>query len=103
MIYLKEILNVINKEKEDGFINLEDWRWTDIEHLLSMGFDIVDDYTLKTKKKPDLIIYKKKNTPEEKSKFYIVEPNKPLKRFETFNDVIDYFDSYQQLEFNFDK
>lgn len=97
---LTELLNTIDAEAEKGLVNIDDWRWPDVDHLITMGFKFKDDHHLETEKPPKMVIYKKKGLDEATGKntthFYIEEPKKKLKRFKTFNDVIDFFDTYQQ-------
>lgn len=105
---LTELLHSINKEKEEGLINVDDWRWPDVDHLIAMGFDFSDDFHFKTTREPEITIYRKKEKESESDDepsdfFYIEEKNKKLKRFKTFNDVIDYFDSYSQPELDKNK
>lgn len=99
---LIELLNTIDKEVKEGLVNIDSWRWPDVDHLMTMGFKLQDDYHLQTEKPPKITIYKKKEKDESTGKqtayFYIEEPQKKLKRFQTFNDVIDFFDTYQQPE-----
>ena len=106
MISLTELIHGIDKENKDGFIKVDDWRWPDVEHLVNMGFEFSDDYTMITTKPPKLKIYKKKDKDENNkstSYFYIEEDDRPQKRFKTFNDVIDYFDTYSQPELDKNK
>lgn len=97
---LTELLNTIDDEATKGLVNIDDWRWPDMDHLITMGFKFKDDHHLETEKPPKMTIYKKKELDEASGKdttyFYIEEPKKKLKRFKTFNDVIDFFDTYQQ-------
>ena len=99
---LSEILHSIDEEAKEGLINLEDWRWPDIDHLATMGFKFMDDHHMQTEKSPKMVIYKKKDKDEKTGKqtsyFYVEEPKKPTKRFAAFNDVIDFFDGYRQPE-----
>lgn len=98
MIKLTELLHFVNEENKDGLINVDDWRWPDVEHLVAMGFEFADDHHMVTSK-PKIIIYKKKDKDEHgkpQNFFFIEEPDKETKRFKTFNDVIDFFDSYPQ-------
>ena len=107
MITLVELLHSIHKESKDGLVNIDDWRWPDVDHLVTMGFDFSDDYHMESKKgtKDDgtgkIVIYKKKGK-DEKGKphafFFIEEDGRETKRFKNFNDVIDYFDTYSQPE-----
>lgn len=101
MISLKEILNHIDDEKNEGLINVDNWRWPDVDHLVTMGFEFADDYRLSTDKEPHIVIYKKKDKDEKGEVaefFFIEEPKRDAKRFKSFNDVIDYFDKYEQPE-----
>jgi hypothetical protein len=96
---LIELLNTIHDEKDKGLICVDNWRWPDVDHLVAMGFDFTDDFRMVTEKEPKIVIYKKKDK-DEKGKeiefFFIEEPNREKKRFKNFNDVIDYFDHYEQ-------
>ena len=101
MIKLTELLHSIDQEEKEGLTPVDTWRWPDVDHLMTMGFEVMDDYHLKTKMPPEIVIYRKKDKDKDgknKTFFYIEEPKKKLKRFETFNDVIDFFDSYKQEE-----
>ena len=100
-ILLKELLQDIDHAKKDGMIHVEDWRMPDVEHLHNMGFDFEDDYKMSTDKPPYITVYKKEEPAKEgedkpKEFFYIEEPSKSVKRFEKFNDVIKFFDTYSQ-------
>jgi len=101
MLSLTELLHIIDKEAKEGLVNIDDWRWPDVDHLVTMGFDFGDDYHMVTKKEPRITVYKKKDPAKDgktKEFFYIEEPDREKKRFENFNDVIDYFDTYSQPE-----
>lgn len=106
---LIELLHSIDKENKDGLVNVDDWRWPDVEHLISMGFDFVDDYRFRTNRDPGIVVYRKKETDEKDENgkktdfFYVEEKDKKLRRFKTFNDVIDYFDTYSQPELDKNK
>lgn len=103
---LTELLRIIDKENKDGYVNVDEWRWPDIDHLISMGFEFVDDYRLKTTKNPEITIYQKMEKNDKNNSvnnFYVEEKDAPLKRFQTFNDVIDYFDKYSQPEIDKNK
>jgi hypothetical protein len=97
---LTELLNTIDQEAKDGLVNIDDWRWPDVDHLVTMGFKFKDDHHLQTEKPPKITIYKKKSLDETSGKkstyYYIEEPKKPVKRFKNFNEVIDFFDTYAQ-------
>ena len=102
MISLKEILHTIGEEKRSGLIKIDSWRWPDVEHLATMGFGFDGDYYMRTNKEPELKIYKKKEIDTTTGKttafFYLEEKDKPEKRFRNFNDLIDFFDTYDQPE-----
>lgn len=119
MISLIELLHSVEEENKSGLINIDSWRWPDVDHLVTMGFDFSDDYHMTTSKEPKITIYKKKEKEETgkenthlkgKNKsdkdnvyFYVEEENKLKKRFKDFNDVIDYFDTYEQPEIDKNK
>jgi hypothetical protein len=103
MISLKELLHAIDQENKDGLVCLDDWRWPDMDHLVSMGFDFADDFRLHTTREPKITIYKKKEgdskdgeKSEENEYFYVEEAKRATKRFKSFGDIVDYFDSYEQ-------
>jgi hypothetical protein len=102
MIKLVELLNTVNAEGKEGLINIDDWRWPDVDHLVNMGFEFGDDFHLNTGKDPKITIYKKKDKDESTGNmhdfFYVEEEKRKPKRFKAFNDVIDYFDTYSQPE-----
>ncbi len=99
---LTELLNTIDAEKASGLVNIDDWPWPVVDHLVSMGFKFQDDHHLETEKPPKITIYRKKSLDEATGKntshFYIEEPKKKRKRFKNFNEVIDFFDTYEQAE-----
>lgn len=98
---LSELLHSVDEEKKSGLVKIDDWRWPDVDHLVTMGFKFKDDHHLQTEKAPKITIYKKKekgDDDKEQTFFFIEEPKKKLKRFKTFNDVIDFFDTYPQPE-----
>jgi hypothetical protein len=101
MIKLTELLHSIHDENKEGLVNVDDWRWPDVDHLITMGFEFGDDYHMNTNKDPKISIYKKKDIDESGKPypyFYIEEKERKSKRFKTFNDVIEYFDHYSQPE-----
>jgi hypothetical protein len=101
MIKLTELLNSVNQENKEGLVNIDDWRWPDVDHLVSMGFEFADDHHLTTDKEPHLTVYKKKDMDENGKPhefFFVEEAKRETKRFKVFNDVIDYFDKYEQPE-----
>jgi len=101
MINLTELIHAISKENKAGLVNIDDWRWPDVDHLVAMGFEFTDDYHMSTPKEPRINIYKKKDKDESghvQEFFFIEEPDREKKRFKSFNDVIDYFDHYSQPE-----
>jgi hypothetical protein len=99
---LTELLHAIDEENKEGLVKIDDWRWPDVDHLVTMGFTFKDDHHMQTEKPPKMTIYRKKGMDEASGKktshFYIEEPKRPVKRFNTFNDVIDFFDGYKQPE-----
>lgn len=99
MISLTELLHSIDKENKDGLISVDDWRLPEIDHLINMGFELMDEFHLNMES-PKIIVYKKKDDDEASGKkqdyFYVKEEERGIKRFKSFNDVIDYFDTYEQ-------
>lgn len=102
MISLKELFHSIKDEEKNGLIPIDDWRWPDVDHLVTMGFEFDDDHNMSTTKDPKIKVYKKKDLDEATKKkttyFYVEEPKRGMKRFKSFNEVIDYFDTYAQPE-----
>jgi hypothetical protein len=105
MISLLELMHSAEKHTKDGLIAIDDWRWPDVDHLMTMGFIMADDYRMITKTSTTedgsnkITIYRKKDKDADGKiqKFFILEePNRQTKRFRNFNDVIDYFDTYEQ-------
>jgi hypothetical protein len=96
---LMELIHTIGEEKRSGLINIDDWRWADVEHLANMDFKFDGDFHMRTNKPPMMTIYKKKDKDKkgkETEYFYLEEENKKIKRFQKFNDLIDFFDTYSQ-------
>lgn len=93
-------MHSIKTENEEGLVKIDSWRWPEVDHLMTMGFEMGDDY-MYTTKKPKITVYQKKEK-DEKDKphnfFFVEEKKRGKKRFKTFNDVIDYFDTYVQPE-----
>lgn len=102
MIKLTELLHSVASENKEGLIKIDDWRWPDVDHLVTMGFEFGDDHHMHTTKDPEIVIYKKKSVDKATGKneeyFYIQEPKRDTKRFKSFSDVIEYFDHYPQEE-----
>jgi len=100
MISLLELLHSVRLEEKSGMINVDSWRWPDVDHLINMGFEFGDDFHLNTPKDPKITVYKKKDLDQSSGKkqdyFYVEEKGRETKRFKSFNDVIDYFDTYSQ-------
>ena len=101
MILLKELIHSTAKENKSGMIHIDDWRLPEVDYLHNMGFIFEDDFKMSTPKPPIITIYKKKDNPDDKKsleKFYLEEPNKSVKTFNEFRDIISFFDSYEQEE-----
>ena len=105
MITLTELIHSIGREKKDGLVKVDDWRWPDIDHLITMGFEFTDDHHLATGKEPKITVYKKNETIDgkETSHFFVEEEGRENKRFANFSEVIDYFDKYSQPELDKNK
>lgn len=100
-IKLTELLHSIAEDKNQELVNLDDWKYPDVDHLVTMGFDFNDDHHLTTNKEPHISVYKKKEKDKENNPceiFYVEEERRGKKRFQNFNDVIEYFDTYSQPE-----
>ena len=104
MISLTELLKHIHKKEQNGLVAIEEWRWPDVDHLASMGFEFGDEYHLITPREPKISVCKKTEiddtTGKEKDYYYVEEEEKgrEKKRFGSFKDLIDYFDTYEQPE-----
>jgi len=101
MIRLTELIHSLDDKKNEGLVNIDDWRWPDVDHLVTMGFEFADDYRLTTGKEPLLTVYKKKDkdtSGKESEYFFVEESERGIKRFAKFNEIIDYFDHYEQPE-----
>jgi hypothetical protein len=105
MISLVELLHSVDQENKDGLVNIDNWRWPDVDHLATMGFEFDDDYHMTTKKDTKengggkITVYKKKGMDESnkpQTYFFVEEEGRKTKRFADFNSVIDYFDTYSQ-------
>lgn len=86
-------------QKEKGLIPIDDWKFNEVEHLATMGFDFNSDFYMQTNKEPEMKVYKKNEIGpdgKEKSFFYLEEPKRAIKKFPDFNDLIDFFDNYSQ-------
>lgn len=92
---LVEILHIVSDEKKKGLINIDDWKWADVDHLKTMGFDFDGDYTMSLEN-PNIKVYKQK-TPQGEC-FVVEEDKKPSQFFKEFEQVIEYFDHYSQPE-----
>ena len=84
MITLKELLHSVQKESKEGLVNIDNYRWPDVDHLMEMGFEIGDDFHLVTDREPKLVVYKKKEVDEngkKKEYFYVEEEKRGTRRF----------------------
>ena len=115
---LTEILKLMDEESKKGFINIDDWKIQEAEHLIEMGFKITDDYRMSTDAKPYITIYKKSNNHgddasndnmskqtknDRETYFYLEEKGKPTCRFKEFEDIIEYFAKYPDIDDNKNK
>lgn len=101
MIRLTELLHSIHKEDSDGLTKVDDWKFPDAQHLIDMKFEIADDHHFKTGMPPKMTVYRKRigdkcqNKKEETHAFHLEEEGKTTKRFSEFNDLIEYFATYE--------
>ena len=92
---LTEILHTVSNEKEQGLINVDDWKMMDADHLKSMGFEFDGDYQMSLKS-PEIKVYKKKFPQGE---FFVVKAEDQQPQvFKEFEEVINFFDHYSQPE-----
>ena len=101
MILLKELLDSIDKDNKSGMICIDNWKLSEVEYLHNVGFIFEDDYKMSTPKPPIISIYKKKDSADDKKSkgtFYLEEPDKSIKTFNEFKDMVSFFDSYSQSE-----
>jgi hypothetical protein len=94
---LKELLHKIEEDKVNNLINIDEWNFSDVDYLISMGFDYDGDYYI-TLSDPQIRICKRRTKEEGKNVFLLKEKDKPLKIFKKFEDIIYYFDNYRQPE-----
>jgi hypothetical protein len=104
MIKLKSILESLENEKNSDLILLDDWKLTEIDYLMDMGFNQDGDYSL-TLNKPKIKVYKKKKINHKLStdlhalgEGYIIEDEEKNKKyiFPTFGKMVNFFDNYEQ-------
>lgn len=100
MIKLVEILNKINSESKKDMVHIDDWKFAHADHLKNMGFDFEGEYGM-CLKNPEISIIKKKSPTGD---YFVIEAEKksPV-MFNTFEDVINYFDKYPQKEIDKDR
>lgn len=91
---LLEILHTIKDERQKNLVNVDDWKWADADHLKTMGFDFDGDYGM-VLKDPHIRIYQKEN-PE--GSFVVEDKTKGTRVFQSFDQVVEYFDHYSQPE-----
>jgi hypothetical protein len=91
---LSEVLHMVRDDKQRGLVNLDDWKWADLDHLKSMGFEFDGDYTVSLQD-PKIKIYKNKS-PDGREVFVVDDKDKGKKTFNEFNDIIEFFDTYSQ-------
>ena len=92
---LKELLHTTQAEKIKGLVNIDDWKFQDVDHLTAMGFDFDGDFAM-AMEAPPMKVYKKKHPKGEF--FYLEEDGKGIKVFKNFDQMVEYFDHYSQPE-----
>jgi hypothetical protein len=91
MIKLAEILHTIRGEKEAGLTETDNWKITDANFLMDMGFKVNGIYHFGMDK-PEIKVYHKKG-----EGFIVEDKTKNEKRvFPKFNELMEYFSKYQQ-------
>jgi hypothetical protein len=95
---LKEILHTIHDEQVKGLVNIDDWKFPDVDHLRTMGFDFDGDFVMGMDS-PSIKIYKKK---QPQGECFVIEDDKGPKVFSNFDKVVEFFDHYRQPEIDKD-
>ena len=94
----------MQQNEEAGLISLDDWRLSEVDYFIDMGFSQNGD-TCMSLNNPEIKVYKKKNMTHELARDvqavgegYVVEDTTKKKKytFPTFKKMIEYFDNYEQ-------
>lgn len=94
MIKLAELVKLNGAFKKDDFLPIDEWEWTEVDYLASMGFAFDGEFHMRLKN-PQMTVYKKDEGDE--SAFYLESPH-GKERFATFNDLANFFDNYEQKD-----
>ena len=94
MITLLELLHKLQDEKKNNLVNVDDWKFADVDHLKNMGFDFDGDYKL-TLSDPEISVSQMKN---QQGEYWVIEAEGKKNYFKKFDDVINFFDHYPQPE-----
>lgn len=91
---LLEILHTLRDERKTNFVNIDDWKFADADHLKSMGFDFDGDYKM-TISDPDISVSKIKLSNGE---CWVIEAGGKKQYFRKFEEIVNFFDHYSQPE-----
>jgi hypothetical protein len=104
IIKLSEILQSIDEDEKSEMVNLDDWKLSEIDHLVEMGFEQDGDYKM-ILTNPRMVVYKKKEMAHQLPKDvqalgpgYVLEDGSKNKKyvFPTFMGMVEFFDNYEQ-------
>jgi len=104
MIRLSEIIKSIEEEEQSGLVQLDDWKLSEVDYLIDMGFDQDGEHKMSLHE-PEMTIYKKKgvthkltNEIQAVGEGYVVEDKSKKKShvFPTFKHMVEFFDNYEQ-------
>jgi hypothetical protein len=91
MIKLVELLHTIAGENETGLTETDNWKITDANFLIDMGFKVNGIYHFGMDS-PEIKVYHKKG-----QGFVVEDRTKNQKQvFPKFKDLMEYFSKYQQ-------
>lgn len=90
MISLKEILHTAESEKKQDMIPYEEWTIVETDHLSDMGFKPNGTYCMGLEN-PPMLVFRKKDG------FHLKDGKKKKQlSYKTFDEMVKYFDNYQQ-------
>jgi hypothetical protein len=101
---LSEILSSIHDEEEMGMVDLDDWKLSEVDHLIEMGFEPNGQYKL-VLPNPRMMAFKKKKVLHQLPKnikavgegYVLIDDDKKKTHiFPTFASMVEFFDNYEQ-------
>ena len=104
IIKLSEILHSIDEDEKSDMVNLDDWKLSEIDHLVEMGFEQDGDYKMMLNNPKMVVCKKKKITHQLPKDIQAIGPGYVLKdgsknktyTFSTFMEMVEFFDNYEQ-------